>query len=152
MKVSAGLLLFRERDGNLEILLVHPGGPFFRRKDDGSWTIPKGEVQGGEELLERARIEFEEELGAPATGDFIELGSAKQRGGKVVHAWACEGDFSGPPTSNTFRMEWPPHSRQTAEFPEIDRAEFFRVDAARAKINPAQIAFIDRLKEWLAKR
>src|ERR1700743_2672650 len=106
-KVSAGLLLYRRRAGEIEVLLVHPGGPFFAKKDAGSWTIPKGEPSGETDpLIERARIEFLEELGiAPPTGEFQELGAIKQKGGKTVHAWACEGDFTGPPLSNTFEIE-----------------------------------------------
>lgn len=149
MKESAGVLMFRKRDGKVEVLLAHPGGPFFQNKDDGSWTIPKGEVEAGEELLERARIEFEEELGTAAQGDWIELGWIKQKGGKIVHAWACEGEFAGPAVSNTFSLEWPPRSGRTTEFPEIDRAEFFSLEAARRKIKPAQVPFLDRLQESL---
>lgn len=148
-KVSAGLLMFRRRDGGLDVLLVHPGGPYFRNKDDGFWTIPKGEVVESEDPLERAKIEFEEELGisvAP-TGPWIELGWVKQKGGKTVYGWAFEGDL--PETfavaSNTFDLEWPPRSGKLQQFTEIDRAEFFSVEQAKVKINAAQIAFLDRL-------
>ena len=150
--LSAGLLMFRRKRGELEILLVHPGGPFFRRKDDGVWTIPKGEAADGEDLLTRARIEFEEELGIPPVSEtWIDLGSIKQKGGKVVHAWAFEGDLPDGfvVKSNVFTIEWPPRSGRTTEFPEVDRAEFFPEKLARVKINPAQVAFIDRLREHL---
>ena len=161
-KTSAGLLMFRRRDGKLEVLLVHPGGPFFRNKDAGVWTIPKGEAGENEDLLTRAKIEFEEELGVsvPAAshsdGDigWIELGSVTQKGGKTVHAWAFAGtlpdDFT--PASNPFEMEWPPRSGKTQSFPEVDRAGFFPLEQARNKINPAQIAFLDRLHEAVASR
>ena len=144
--------MFRKNNGRLEVLLVHPGGPFFRNKDSGAWTIPKGEVMEDEDLLARARVEFREELGVdPATSNFIELGAVKQKGGKTVHAWAFEGNL---PTdfvvaSNSFTMEWPPRSGRTQEFPEIDRAEFFPIGEAKQKINPAQIDFLDRLIEHL---
>jgi predicted NUDIX family NTP pyrophosphohydrolase len=145
-KVSAGLLLFRRRGGEIEVLLVHPGGPFFQKKDAGAWTIPKGEIEGGEDFIERARTEFREELGAEApAGPYIELGLVKQKGGKTVHAWACEGDFDGPARSNTFQMEWPPRSGKMADFPEVDRAEWFPLTEARVKINQAQAAFLERL-------
>jgi len=145
-KVSAGLLVYRLRGGESEVLLVHPGGPFLKKKDDGGWSIPKGETDGLEELMERARTEFREELGAePPAGPYIELGSVKQKGGKTVHAWACEGDFAGPLRSNTFQIEWPPGSGKMQEFPEVDRAEWFGLAEARVKMNAAQVAFIDVL-------
>jgi predicted NUDIX family NTP pyrophosphohydrolase len=153
---SAGLLMFRKSGDDLEVLLVHPGGPYFRNKDDGGWTIPKGEVAGGEEFLTRARTEFDEELGiaAPAVADWIELGSVKQKGGKTVHAWAFEGDWPADfvAVSNTFEMEWPPRSGRIQKFPEIDRAEFFPLGEARKKINEAQITFLDRLLEAVERR
>ena len=149
-RISAGLLMFRRRNNELEVLLAHPGGPFFTRKDDGAWTIPKGEAAPGEDLLTRAQIEFEEEVGfRPKTvRDYIELGSIIQKGGKTVHGWAFEGDLpeSFEPKSNLFEMEWPPHSGKRKEFPEIDRAEFFTEAIARQKIKPAQIPFLDRLR------
>jgi predicted NUDIX family NTP pyrophosphohydrolase len=148
--------MFRKAEEGMEVLLVHPGGPYFRNKDDRAWTIPKGEAAEGEDLLTRARTEFEEELGipAPAGANWIELGSVKQRGGKTVHAWAFEGDLPGAfvIVSNTFEMEWPPRSRRIQQFPEIDRAEFFSVEKAREKINEAQVAFLDRLVEALPAR
>ena len=141
--------MFRRRAALRQVLLVHPGGPFFARKDDGVWTIPKGEAAPGEDLFTRARIEFEEELGFTPEGEWLPLGQIKQKGGKIVHAWAFEGDL--PPgfelKSNVFRTEWPPRSGRMAEFPEVDRAEFFSEAAARVKINPAQIALLDRLRE-----
>jgi predicted NUDIX family NTP pyrophosphohydrolase len=144
-KVSAGLLLYRRRAGEIEVLLVHPGGPFFAKKDAGSWSIPKGEA-GDEDLLERALIEFREELGAePPGGPYIALGAVKQKGGKTVHAWACEGDFAGPARSNPFTMEWPPRSGKMREFPEVDRAEWFGLAEARVKINAAQVGLIEVL-------
>src|SRR5205814_7051952 len=130
-----------------QVLLAHPGGPFFARKDDGVWTIPKGEAGPSEDLLTRARIEVEEELGIKPSGNWIPLGSIKQKGGKTVHAWAVEGDLpeSFELRSNKFQIEWPPRSGNFKEFPEIDRAEFFPEEIARQKINPAQVAFLDRL-------
>jgi predicted NUDIX family NTP pyrophosphohydrolase len=150
-RVSAGLLMFRRKGRALEVLLAHPGGPFFDKKDDGVWTIPKGEAASGEDLLTRAQIEFEEELGIRPSGNWIELSSIKQKGGKIVHAWAFEGDLpeSFKVKSNTFEMEWPPRSGRLKKFPEIDRAEFFTEDVAPRKINPAQIILLDRLHERL---
>ena len=146
-KTSAGLLMFRRTALDIEVLLVHPGGPFFRTKDAGAWTIPKGEVVEGEGLLERAKIEFREELGVPCAGDCIELGSIDQKGGKTVHAWAVESCLPDKfeLKSNTFLLEWPPHSGRKQEFPEIDKAEFFPLAEARLKINQAQIPLLDRL-------
>lgn len=144
--------MFRRKGDSLEFLLVHPGGPFWKNKDDGAWTIPKGEVQPEEDLLGRALIEFEEELGIkPSTGNWIPVGSIKQKGGKTIHGWAFEGDLPElfELRSNTFQLEWPPRSGKFTEFPEIDRAQFFPEPIARAKINPAQIPFLDRLRESL---
>ncbi len=149
-RLSAGLLIFR-RNNIIQVLLAHPGGPFFARKDDGVWTIPKGEAGPGEDLLTRARIEVEEEIGIKPSGNWIPLGSIKQKGGKTVHAWAVEGDLPEQfeLKSNLFEMEWPPRSGKLKEFPEIDRAEFFPEQIARLKINPAQIPFLDRLRAAL---
>ena len=150
-RTSAGIVLFRPRDGRLEILLAHPGGPFFTNRDAGHWTIPKGEADGDEELVAVARREFEEETGnRPPDGDPIELGSIVQKGGKVVHAWALEGDLD-PATadSNTFEMVWPPGSGRHQTFPEIDRVEWFDVDEAKRRVKPTQIPLIDRLVEHL---
>jgi predicted NUDIX family NTP pyrophosphohydrolase len=132
----------------LEFLLVHPGGPYFTGKDDGSWTIPKGEATAGEDLLERARVEFEEELGfAAPEGNYLSLGSVRQKGGKTVHGWALESDLPHDfiLSSNTFELEWPPRSGRKQSYPEIDRAEFFPEQLARRKINAAQKAFVDRV-------
>ena len=152
-RTSAGLLMFQRKQDELEVLLVHPGGPYFRKKDDGAWTIPKGEAAENEDLPSRAKIEFEEELGFAPTEEWIELGSVKQKGGKTVHAWAFAGDL--PPgfklASNTFEMEWPPRSGKTQQFPEIDEARFFPLELARSKINPAQTVFLDRLREALER-
>jgi predicted NUDIX family NTP pyrophosphohydrolase len=140
--------MFRKKDCGLEVLLVHPGGPFFRNKDRGAWTIPKGEAAEGEDLQARARLEFEEELGIePPVAQWMELGTVKQKGGKTVHAWAFEGDLPQgfAVASNTFAIEWPPRSGRTQEFPEIDGAEFFRIEVAKEKINEAQSEFLDRL-------
>jgi predicted NUDIX family NTP pyrophosphohydrolase len=146
---SAGLLMFRRKGNSLEFLLVHPGGPFWENKDDGAWTIPKGEAQPNEDLLSRAQIEFKEELGIKPAGKWIALGSIKQKGGKTVHAWAFEGDLPKDLKlkSNTFEIEWPPRSGNMTQFPEVDRAEFFPDETGRQKINPAQIPFLDRLRD-----
>jgi predicted NUDIX family NTP pyrophosphohydrolase len=152
-KTSAGLLLYRVRAGVLEFLLAHPGGPFWKNKDAGAWTIPKGEIAENEAPLAAAIREFQEELGFKPSQPFIELTPIKQKGGKVVHAWAFEGDCD--PTqikSNTFSMEWPPRSGKQAEFPEVDRAEFFNLEEAKTKINSAQIPFLEELQRRLEKR
>ena len=142
--------MFRRRNNELEVLLAHPGGPFFTRKDDGVWTIPKGEAAPGEDLLTRAQIEFEEEVGfRPKTvRNYIELGSIIQKGGKTVHGWAFEGDLpeSFEPKSNFFEMEWPPRSGKRKMFPEVDQARFFSDEVARRKIKPTQVPFLDRLQ------
>ena len=152
-RISAGLLMFRRRNDQVEVLLAHPGGPFHVHKDDGAWTIPKGEAAPGEDLLTRAQIEFEEEVGfRPKTvRNYIELGSIIQKGGKTVHGWAFEGDLpeSFKPKSNLFEMEWPPRSGKRKQFPEIDRAEFFTEAVARQKIKPTQVPFLDRLRTAL---
>ena len=153
MKTSAGLLLFRKTASGVEVLLAHPGGPFFKKKDDGHWTIPKGEAEPGEDLLERARIEFEEELGIKPTGKMIPIGSVRQKGGKIVHGWAVEGDIpeNFQVRSNTFEIEWPPGSGKMHAFPEVDRAEFFSIEEAARKIKPAQKDFLDRLQQLIGK-
>jgi predicted NUDIX family NTP pyrophosphohydrolase len=127
--------------------LAHPGGPFFKNKDEGAWTVPKGEVEDGEVLLETAKREFEEETGIAPNGPFIKLTPIKQKGGKIVHAWGFEGDCD-PRTivSNTFTMEWPPKSGRQVEFPEIDRVDFFGVSAAKQKIKAAQIPLIEEIE------
>ena len=131
----------------MQVLLVHPGGPFFRNKDEGAWSIPKGEVEPGEDPLAAAVREFEEEIGTAPIGPYLPLGSAKQKGGKVVHAWAFEGDCDPAAIRcNTFTMEWPPRSGRQAEFPEVDRAGFFGPEEARRKINVGQAPLIDELE------
>lgn len=148
---SAGLLLYRQREGKLEVLLVHPGGPFWQKRDEGVWSIPKGEFAENEGGIEVARREFQEELGAAAPeGDVTPLGEVRQAGGKIVHAWALPGDLDVTRvTSNTFEIEWPPRSGKMQAFSEIDRAGWFDPDTARGKLLPAQRAFIDRLEEQL---
>jgi predicted NUDIX family NTP pyrophosphohydrolase len=150
MRISAGLLMYRRRGGQVQVLLVHPGGPFFERKDDGVWSIPKGEVEPDEDLLSAAQREFHEETGVSAQGPFLPLTPVKQPGGKLVHCWAFEGDCD--PTrlvSNTFTLEWPPRSGRRAEFPEVDRAEFFDLATARRKVHPAQVPLLDQLEAAL---
>lgn len=145
-KESAGLLMYRIRNGQLEFLLAHPGGPLWQNKDAGVWTIPKGELAPGEEPLLAAQREFQEELGLAARGPFIELTPIKQKSGKTVHAWAFEGDCDpGQCKSNTFKMEWPPRTGRQQEFPEVDRAEFFTFEQAKERINPAQVALLQEL-------
>jgi predicted NUDIX family NTP pyrophosphohydrolase len=144
--------MYRFQNGSLEVFLAHPGGPFYARKDDGYWTIPKGEPDADEDLLDAAKREFEEETGIVPTGPLMPLTPVKQKGGKVVHAWAFEGDYEGTIVSNTFSMEWPPKSGRQAEFPEIDRAEFFDVTLAKRKVKAAQDALIDELERVFARR
>lgn len=144
--------MYRSVSGNPQVLLAHAGGPFFRNNDEGAWSIPKGEIENAEYLLEAAKREFKEETGITPTGPFIKLTPVKQKGGKIVHAWAFEGDCD--PTkivSNTFTMEWPPKSGQQQDFPEIDRAEFFDLETARRKINAAQVGLIDELEKLLRR-
>ena len=155
-RTSAGLLMYRRSaHGGLEVFLAHPGGPFFKSKDAGAWTIPKGEIPDGEEPLATALREFEEETGLRinASSNFRDLGSIRQKGGKTVHAWAVEGDCPAGHClkSNAFEMEWPPRSGRWQTFPEIDRAEFFPLGAAREKINAAQVPFLDRLEAALCQ-
>ena len=140
--------MLRPGPGGIEVLLVHPGGPFWKKRDEGAWSIPKGEIEPGEQPLDVARREFQEELGVPAPdGDLIPLGSVRQAGGKVVHAWAVRSDVDvSLVRSVTFDMEWPPRSGKKMAFPEVDRAEWFGMDEARRKIVPAQAAFLDRLE------
>ena len=146
-RISAGLLMYRIHDGELQVLLAHPGGPFFKNKDEGAWSIPKGEVETGEELLETAMREFEEETGITPKGPFIALTPIPQKGGKIVHAWAFEGNCDPSAiVSNTFTMEWPPKSGRQMQFFEIDRADFFDVAAAKRKIKAAQAPLIDELE------
>ncbi|MCI0337998.1 MAG: NUDIX domain-containing protein [Acidobacteria bacterium] len=149
-KSSAGLLMFRRRGGIVEVLLAHPGGPFWAKKDLGAWSIPKGEFDPNEDPLEAAKREFEEETGLPASGQFIPLAPIKQPGGKIVYAWAFEGDCDvSAIISNTFSIEWPPRSGRQQSFPEIDRAQWFSFDAAREKITKGQSGFIEELQRIL---
>lgn len=150
-KQSAGLILYRRRGLSVQVLLAHPGGPFYTRKDMGVWSIPKGEPDPGEDLLAAAQREFEEELGFKPDGGFAALGSITQKSGKVVYAWAVEGNWDPSLVkSNTFSIEWPPHSGKEREFPEVDRAEFFDIEEACRRINPAQVELLTRLQQLLA--
>jgi predicted NUDIX family NTP pyrophosphohydrolase len=148
MPVSAGLLLYRHREGALEVLLVHPGGPYWRRKDAGAWSIPKGAIEPGESPLAAARREFREETGGTVDGDFLSLGTCRQKGGKEVHAFAVEGDFDPDAlVSNAVVIEWPPRSGRLQSFPEVDRAAWYPIVEARSRLNPAQCVFLDLLAQ-----
>jgi len=147
---SAGLLMYRRRRGVLEVFLVHPGGPFWVNKDEGSWSIPKGEYEPGEDPFEVAKREFQEETGCQAGGEFIPLAPRKQPSGKVITAWALEGDCDASTVkSNSFSMEWPPHSGRQREFPEVDRAGWFALPAGRRKILKGQAGFLDEMEQIL---
>jgi predicted NUDIX family NTP pyrophosphohydrolase len=148
---SAGLLLYRRSDGDIEVLLAHPGGPIWAKRDEGVWTVPKGEIETGEEPWDVARREFEEETGhPPPDGEAIDLGEIRQKGGKLVVAWALEGDLDpAAARSNTFPFQWPPRSGQWITVPEIDRVEWFAPDEAHRRIKDTQIPFIDRLLDAL---
>ena len=149
MKRSAGILLYRRTGDEIRVLLAHPGGPFWARKDEGAWTIPKGEFEN-EDALAAARREFAEETGSVPEGEFVALTPCVQKNGKIVHAFALEGDLDvNTIKSNLFEMEWPPHSGKRSQFPEIDRAEWFTLAAAREKINPAQRALLAELEQRL---
>jgi predicted NUDIX family NTP pyrophosphohydrolase len=149
-KISAGLLMYRLCEGGLEFLLVHPGGPFWKNKDHGAWTIPKGELQEGEDPFACARREFAEELNLNPEGQFIELTPIQQKGGKIVHAWAFEGNCDPARIkSNLAKIEWPPASGRFQSFPEVDKAAFFTPKEARNKINAAQVALLDELERKL---
>ena len=150
-RVSAGLLMYRVREGDLQIFLAHPGGPLFQKKDEGYWTIPKGEPPAGEKLQDAAVREFEEETGIKPRGPYVELGSITQKGGKVVHGWAFEGDCdsSQPIRSNFFEMQWPPGSGRNQSFPEVDRAEFFSLPEGKKKLKDAQWPLVERLVSTL---
>jgi predicted NUDIX family NTP pyrophosphohydrolase len=151
-KVSAGLLMYRQRNQQLEVLLVHLGGPFWKKKDVGAWFVPKGEVNPGEEELSAAKREFTEETGLVPGKNLLPLGSVKHKSGKQVLAWAFEGDCDPSALrSNTFEMEWPPRSGKTREFPEIDRAAFFTMEAAREKMHPTEFAFVTRLIQAVSR-
>ncbi len=153
-KRSAGILLYRRSGDDVEVLLVHPGGPFWAKKDLGAWSIPKGEYDQGDDPLETALRELEEETGHRlGDQDLLELGTIRQRSGKVLSAWAAPGDLDAETiTSNTFTIEWPPRSGSQREFPEVDRAEWFDVPTAREKVLAAQAELIDRLLNALAER
>jgi predicted NUDIX family NTP pyrophosphohydrolase len=146
MRKSAGILLYRKSGQEIEIFLVHPGGPYWKGKDNGAWSIPKGEFTDDEEPLSAARREFQEETGKEISGSFIELKTIRQKGGKLVYAWAVEGDIDPDKiVSNTFRQEWPYKSGKWQSYPEVDKAGWFGVEEAKQKINPAQAALIDDL-------
>jgi predicted NUDIX family NTP pyrophosphohydrolase len=152
-KISAGILLYRVRDHAVEVFLVHPGGPYWARKDDGAWSIPKGETEDGADLLATAYTEFHEETGSPLHGQPVPLAPLKQPGGKVVHAWAVQGDIDATSIrSNTFAIEWPPRSGKTREFPEVDRAGWFDLATAQQKLLAGQRGFLDQLLDHLEKR
>ncbi|MGA2622003.1 MAG: NUDIX domain-containing protein [Thermoguttaceae bacterium] len=145
--VSAGLMMYRFRKTGLQVLLVHPGGPVWKNKDDGVWSVPKGEVEPGEDLLTTAQREFKEELGFKPLGQFVGLKPIKQKSGKMVHAWAFQGDCD--PTkieSNLCTMEWPPGSGRQIQFPEVDKAVFFDLDVAKRKVNPGQVGLLEELE------
>lgn len=145
-KQSAGLLMYRKRGQSVQVLLVHPGGPFWAKKDLSSWSMPKGEFSEDEDALKAARREFEEETGFLPTGQFVRLGAIRQPSGKLIHAWAFEGDLDAKKVkSNTFSVEWPPQSGKQQEFPEVDRAEWFTIETAREKIIKGQVEFLDEL-------
>jgi predicted NUDIX family NTP pyrophosphohydrolase len=147
---SAGVLVFRAGAAGLEVLLVHPGGPFWAKKDAGAWSLPKGEAEPGEDLLAAARRELAEETGCTVAGEPLALGSLRQPGGKVVHAWAVRGDFDPAQLrSGTFTLEWPPRSGRQREFPEVDRAEWFPLAEARTRILRGQLGFLERLERAL---
>lgn len=147
-KISAGVLLYRFRGKVLEVLLVHPGGPFWSHKENGVWSIPKGEIEPGEELLAAARREFYEETGIEVDGDFYKLKPVKLTSGKIIHAYALKGDLdSSSVHSNNFSLEWPPSSGKIQLFPEIDRAEWFDIHTAREKLSKSQSSFIEELEE-----
>ena len=152
-KTSAGILLFRRSGDGIEVLLGHPGGPFWKKKDTGAWTIPKGLIASGEEPLEAAKREFAEETGHTPRGEFVSLGDAKQPGGKIVHVWTAEDDWNAEELkSNSFQMEWPPRSGRQQSFPELDRAAWFSMAEARDKILKGQLVFLSRLGEALRLR
>ena len=148
---SAGILLFRKKDQQIEFFLVHPGGPFWKKKDLGAWTIPKGEFTNNEEPLAAAKREFWEETGVELVGTFVALKPVKQKAGKRIYAWAMEGNIDVLTIrSNYFSMEWPPKSGKTQQFPEVDKAQWFEADEAKQKINPAQVSFIEELENKFA--
>ena len=152
-KQSAGILVYRRKNKHIEVFLVHPGGPFWLKKDLGAWSIPKGEIEEEEDPMKVALREFKEETGQVVNGDFTPLQPVKQKGGKIISAWAIEGEVNEDKIiSNTFEIEWPPKSGKMKSFPEVDKAAWFSIDAAKEKINPAQINFIDELTTTLKER
>lgn len=152
-KRSAGLLMYRSRDGVPEVFLAHPGGPFWAKKDLGSWTIPKGEYEPDETPLEAARREFGEETACPSEGDLLPLTPLRQPSGKIIAAWAFQGDCDAEASrSNTFSMEWPPGSGRRVEFPEVDRAGWFGLEEAKEKIIPGQVGFLEELEKILIQK
>jgi predicted NUDIX family NTP pyrophosphohydrolase len=151
-KESAGVLMYRLRNSTLEVFLVHPGGPYWAKKDLGAWSIPKGECEAGEDRLNAAKREFQEETGFLPRGNFIPLTQVKQPGGKLVHAWAMRGDCDAKTiVSNTFSMEWPPRSGKDQEFPEVDRAEWFTMDVAKEKILKGQISLLEEVSQMVER-
>ena len=151
-KTSAGIVLYRRGVDGVQVLLVHPGGPFWKNKDRGAWMIPKGEIEEDRDPLEVALREFEEETGTRPVGPLDALAPIRQKGGKLVHAWACEGDLDPEAIeSNTFTMEWPPRSGRTAEFPEVDRAAWFDLEEAKEKILPSQLPLLEELEGLLVR-
>jgi predicted NUDIX family NTP pyrophosphohydrolase len=152
-KTSAGILMYRKKNNVLEVLLIHPGGPYFRNKDNGTWSIPKGDIDTGEDPLAAAKRELQEETGCAAQGEFITLGQIRQKGGKVVLAWAVEGDCNADTiTSNTFSLEWPPGSGRRQDFPEADRAAWFMMSEAVRRINAAQAPLLHELFQLIASQ
>lgn len=147
-KISAGILMYRLQKRGLQVLLVHPGGPFWVKKDLGAWSIPKGLIDDGEEALEAAKREFKEETGFKVSGRFIPLSQQRTKSGKIIRAWAVEGDIDPSNIkSNTFKMEWPPRSGRRQEFPEVDRAEGFDIEEAKRRINKGQVGFLEELQQ-----
>jgi predicted NUDIX family NTP pyrophosphohydrolase len=152
-KQAAGILLYREKGSSLEVFLIHPGGPYWAKKDEASWSIPKGEISEAEDPLKAAQREFQEETGFSVEGPFVSIGSVKQSSGKVVQAWACEGNLDASAIhSNSFSLEWPPHSGKYQDFPEADRAEWFSLVQAKRKILKVQLPFLQNLEHLLLKR
>lgn len=150
-QISAGILMYHFKEGRLMVLLVHPGGPLWAKKDIGAWSIPKGLIDGDEDALETAKREFEEETGFKVSGGFIPLSQQRTRGGKIIKVWAVKGDIdTSKIRSNTFEMEWPPHSGRRREFPEVDRAGWFEIDEAKEKIIPSQLGFLEELEKIIS--
>jgi predicted NUDIX family NTP pyrophosphohydrolase len=150
-RISAGILLYRFRDGTLEVFLIHPGGPYWHGKDAGAWSIPKGELEEGDDELAAAQREFEEETGSRVSGEFLALEPLRLKSGKIIHAWAVRGNIDASAIrSNAFSMEWPPRSGRQQEFPEVDRGGWFTMETAREKIHPGQQGFLDQLEERLS--